>query len=95
VKWILRYLRGTTSYGLLYGGERANYNLVEGSVDSDYTGDLANRRSLTGFLFTLNSCTISWKASLQSVVALSTTEAKYYSCCRGLQRSNMVKGHDK
>lgn len=59
VKWILRYLRGTTNYALLYEGERVNYNLVEGYVDSDYIRDLDNRRSLTSFLFTLNNCTIS------------------------------------
>ncbi|KAH9754237.1 hypothetical protein KPL71_015385 [Citrus sinensis] len=92
VKWILRYLRGTTSYGLLYGGERANYNLVEGSVDSDYTGDLDNRRSLTCFLFTLNSCTISWKASLQSVVALSTTEAEYTAAAEAFKEAIWLRG---
>ncbi|KAK9179751.1 hypothetical protein WN943_028956 [Citrus x changshan-huyou] len=92
VKWILRYLRGTTSYGLLYGGERANYNLVEGFVDSDYAGDLDNRRSLTGFLFTLNSCTISWKASLQSVVALSTTEAEYTAAAEAFKEAIWLRG---
>ena len=92
VKWILRYLRGTTSYGLLYGGERANYNLVEGSVDSDYAGDLDNRRSLTGFLFTLNNCTISWKASLQSVVALSTTEAEYTAAAEAFKEAIWLRG---
>ncbi|KAH9696398.1 hypothetical protein KPL71_023151 [Citrus sinensis] len=92
MKWILSYLRGTTSYGLLYGGERANYNLVKGFVDSDYVGDLDNRRSLTGFLFTLNSCTISWKASLQSVVALSTTEAEYTAAAEAFKEAIWLRG---
>ncbi|KAH9752684.1 hypothetical protein KPL71_014795 [Citrus sinensis] len=92
VKWILRYLKGITRYGLLYGGERANYNLVEGSVDSDYAGDLDNRRSLTGFLFTLNNCTISWKASLQSVVALSTTEAEYTAAVEAFKEAIWLRG---
>ena len=37
---------------------------MEGYVDADYTGDPDKRRSLTGFLFMLNGCTINWKASL-------------------------------
>ncbi|KAH9770027.1 Integrase catalytic domain-containing protein [Citrus sinensis] len=73
VKWILKYLRGTTSYGLLYGKGRVNYNLVEGFVDSDYAGDLDNRRSLTGFLFTLNNCTI----SCQSAISLSKIQVHH------------------
>jgi hypothetical protein len=45
-------------------------------VDSDYAGDLDKRRSLTGFVFTLSGCAISWKATLQSTIALSTIEVK-------------------
>ena len=92
MKWILRYLRGTTSYGLLYRGERANYNMVEGFVDFDYAGDLDNRRSLTGFLFTLNGCTISWKASLQSIVALSTAEAEYTVTVEAFKEAIWLRG---
>lgn len=36
VKWILRYMTGTSSYGLLYGGKRQDENLAVGYVDSDY-----------------------------------------------------------
>ncbi|KAE8664701.1 hypothetical protein F3Y22_tig00112738pilonHSYRG00078 [Hibiscus syriacus] len=51
--------------------------LVVGYVDSDYTGDLDNRRSTTGYVFTLGGGPICWKPTIQSVVALSTTEAEY------------------
>ena len=58
VKWILRYLNGTTDYGLIYGAKRGTEVDVEGYVDADYAGDLDKRRSLTGYLFTLSSYTI-------------------------------------
>ena len=45
-----------------------------GFCDSDYSGDLDKKKILTGYLFTLFGSIISWKASLQHVVALSTTE---------------------
>ena len=42
-----------------------------------YIGDLYRRRSLIRYVFTLCSSLISWKVTLQSIVALSTTKAKY------------------
>lgn len=58
VKWILRYLTGIYNHGLLYGGQRKNDNLIVGYVDSEYTRELNRRRSLTGYLFIYNNCTI-------------------------------------
>ncbi|KAE8673575.1 hypothetical protein F3Y22_tig00111779pilonHSYRG00138 [Hibiscus syriacus] len=53
------------------------YMSKPGYVDSDYAGDLDNRRSTTGYVFTLGGGPICWKSTVQSVVALSTTEAEY------------------
>lgn len=75
VKWVLRYLKGTQETGLVYCRGSDTSQQVQGFVDSDYAGDLDKRRSLTGYAFTLFGNTISWKASLQHIVALSTTEA--------------------
>lgn len=74
VQWIFRYLRGTSDACLQFGS--SGEGLV-GYVDSDYAGDLDKRRSLTGYVFTIGGCAVSWKASLQTTVALSTTEAEY------------------
>ena len=48
-----------------------------GYVDSDYAGDLDKHRSTTGYLFTLEKAPVSWRSTLQSTVALLTTEAEY------------------
>lgn len=45
-----------------------------GFVDSDFIGDLDNRKSTTEYVFTFDGGYISWRFVLQSVVALSTTE---------------------
>ena len=50
--------------------------LLQG-YDEDYAGDLDQRRSTTGYVFTVAECIISWKAELQDTIALSTTEAEY------------------
>ncbi|KAA3485020.1 Retrovirus-related Pol polyprotein from transposon TNT 1-94 [Gossypium australe] len=74
VKWILRYLRGTYNVCLEFG--RNTKGLV-GYMESNYAEDLDQIRYLTGYLFAFRNCAISWKAMLQSIVALSTTEVGY------------------
>ncbi|KAG8503654.1 hypothetical protein CXB51_001636 [Gossypium anomalum] len=50
---------------------------VIGYVYVDFAGDLDRRRSLIGYVFTIRGCAISWKATLQTIVTLSTTKAEY------------------
>ena len=64
IHWILRYLRGTTSHALCYGG-------------ADMEGDKENRRSTIGYVFNMGGTIVSWILKLQKVVSLSTTKAKY------------------
>jgi hypothetical protein len=55
VKWIIRYLRGTTDVSdLVYNRGSGIGSSVIGYVDLDYASDLDKRRSLTGFVFTLS-----------------------------------------
>ena len=48
-----------------------------GYMDSDYAGDIDDRRFITRYMFTLAGGPIYWKSTVQSIVALSTTEAEY------------------
>ncbi|CAL1403909.1 unnamed protein product [Linum trigynum] len=75
VKRIFRYLKGTPDVGISFGSDTEC--LVSGYSDSDYAGDVDTRRSMTGNVFTLGSSVVSWKATLQSAVTLSTTESEY------------------
>ena len=74
VKWILRYLKGTSGMCLCF---RRNDLTLQGFSDADLGGDLDSRKSTTGYIFTLGGTAVSWKSKLQSRVALSTTEAEY------------------
>nr|AAR87163.1 putative polyprotein [Oryza sativa Japonica Group]AAU89150.1 integrase core domain containing protein [Oryza sativa Japonica Group]ABF98081.1 retrotransposon protein, putative, Ty1-copia subclass [Oryza sativa Japonica Group] len=89
VQWIFRYLRGTADACLKFG--RIDKGLV-GYVDSDFAADLDKRRSLTGYVFTIGSCAVSWKATLQPVVAQSTTEAEYMAIAEACKESVWLKG---
>nr|CAD40363.2 OSJNBa0093P23.9 [Oryza sativa Japonica Group] len=63
-----------------------------GYVDSDFPGDLDRRRSLTGYVFTIGGCAVSWKASLQATVALSTTEAEYMAISEACKEALWLRG---
>ena len=56
VKWILRYLRGTTSHALCLGGSST---VLQGYVDSDMAGDKDSKRSTTGYVFTVGGIAVS------------------------------------
>jgi hypothetical protein len=75
VKRIMRYLRGTISFGLHY--PKAGAASLVGFSDSDWGGDQDDRRSTSGYVFMLGDCCISWKSKKQACVALSTAEAEY------------------
>lgn len=75
-KRVLRYLKGTIDLGIFYRKDMGNLKFLV-FTDSDYAGDLNDRRSTSGYVFKLGSGAVSWASKKQPVVALSTTEAEY------------------
>ncbi|CAL2242014.1 unnamed protein product [Prunus armeniaca] len=74
-KRVLRYLKGTVDYGLFY--KKGKSNELVGFSDSDYAGDLEDRKSTSSHVFMLSSGAVSWSSKKQQVVTLSTTEAEF------------------
>jgi hypothetical protein len=89
VQWIFSFIIGTADHCLQFG--RTAKRLI-GYVDSNYAGDLDRRRSLTGYVFTVGSCAVSWKDVLQPVVALSTTEPEYMAIAEACKELIWLKG---
>ena len=77
----------STNIGLCFDREtNSDYKIARYS-DSDFAGDLDRRSSLTGYTFTLSGSTISWKATLQSTITLSTTEAEYMAVTEAVKEA--------
>jgi transposase InsO family protein len=74
VKWIFRYLRGTSKLGITFGDEKP---MLVCYTDSDMAGNKDNMKSTSGYLMTFAGGAVSWQSRLQKCVALSTTEAEY------------------
>lgn len=90
VKWVLRYIKGSLKTKLCY--KKSSDFSLRGYCDSDFAADTDRRRSISGMVFTLGRNTISWKSSLQKVVALSTTEAEYMSLTEAVKEAVWLKG---
>ena len=73
VKWVMRYLCGTSSLSLCFGTGKP---ILCGYTDSDMAGDVDTRKSTSGYLVTFAGGAVSWQSRLQKCVALSTTEAE-------------------
>lgn len=77
VKRILHYLSGTMSHGLMYS--HSDELCLQGFTDSDWVGSPDDRRSTTGWCFSLGSVAVAWCSKKQLITALSSTEAVYIS----------------
>lgn len=75
-KRVLQYLKGTMDYCITY---RKVGRRLYGYTDADWANCVHDRRSYTGYYFTLAGGPISWECKKQPTVALSSTEAEYMS----------------
>lgn len=80
VKRIYRYLHKTKACKLILDGKVNNKitNNIQLTAysDSDWAGDLEDRKSTTGYIIKLNNCPISWISKKQKSTSVSTAEAE-------------------
>lgn len=88
VKRVMRYLRGTSKYKLTYGEMNEE---LKGFCDADWAADVDERRSTTGYVFTMNGGAICRSTKRQHTVALSTTEAEYMSIVAAVQEGIWIR----
>ena len=87
-KRTLRYLKGTDDYGIFY---RRGKSLLVGYVDPDWGGSIDDRRSFTGYAFSMSGGVVAWDSRKQRTVALSTTEAKYMAMSEATKEAIHLK----
>ena len=87
VKRIMRYLKGSMHLSLVFGPPATNSGSVDdlqnenlsllAFCDSDWAGNIDNRRSTSGGIFLINNGPVVWTTREQKTVAHSSTEAEY------------------
>lgn len=75
INQILRYIAGTTSYGLWY--KRGGSHKISGYSDSSYKSSVDDGKSTTGHVFYFSKTPVSWCSQKQNTVALSSCEAEF------------------
>ena len=73
IKRILRYLKGTTEFGLWY--PKGNELTLVAYTDADWAGSIDDRKSTSQATLYLGDCLVSWSSKKQPSVSLSTIEA--------------------
>ncbi|GJQ99116.1 zinc finger, CCHC-type containing protein [Tanacetum coccineum] len=94
VKRILRYIKGTVDYGLVYTKYHKG-DLITGYSDSNHARDVEDRRSTGGNVFYLEENLVTWGSKKQQCVALSSCEAEFMAAttatCQGIWVSRLVQ----
>lgn len=89
-KRLLRYLKGTSKYGLCYRKtDQLELNVFS---DADWANDSQTRRSYSGVLLELCGAAVIYKSKQQSVVSLSTTEAEYIAASMAIRETLWLHG---
>ena len=72
MKRLLRCVNATSSMGICYGLDGDG---VLGYTDSDWAGDLSDRKSTSAYVFMNAGGAITWSSRKQTVTATSSCEA--------------------
>ena len=83
-KRILRYLSGNP-LAVHYGA--APSVTLAGYTDSDWAGDVGDRKSIGGYMFLINGKPVTWSSKKQASVALLTCEAEYVALTEAVKES--------
>ena len=89
---VVRYLRATANYGVIYGRRREEIPYVPlcGYSDASWGDDPDDRTSRSGTMLWSWGGPIEWRSKKQSSQALSSCEAEYMAACAATQ--SMVWG---
>ncbi|CAI8603983.1 unnamed protein product [Vicia faba] len=78
VKRILRYLKGTLDYAILFpAADKGKECKLVGYTNSSWCSDAEYRKLTAGYVFMLCGAPIVWSSRKEPVVALSSCEAEY------------------
>ena len=77
LKHLLRYLKGTVDHKLHYRGDLSGKELFITYSDASHGDCVDTGRSTAGYVTMMAGGAVGWYSKLQTIVALSTTEAEY------------------
>lgn len=89
LKHVLRYVKGTTKFGLFFKKDGARR--VIGYSDSSHNIDVDDGRSTSGHVFYYGASPITWTSQKQPTVALSSCEAEFMAATEAAKQAIWLK----
>lgn len=73
------YIHGTLNYRIEYSAKAALPvpQMFHTYSDADYGSNIDNGKSTSGYLILIGGGAVNWSSKLQTIVAMSTTEAEF------------------
>ena len=95
-KRILRYLKGTLDYGILFpAADKGKECKLVGYTNLSWCSDAEDRKSTAGYVFMLGGAPVAWSSRKEPEVALSSCEAEYIAAslcaCQATWMVNLVE----
>jgi hypothetical protein len=73
LKRVLRYLKGTLSFGIHYSRHPA---VLKGYSDANWISDIDQIYATSGYVFTVGGGVVFWRSSKQTILTKSTMKAE-------------------
>lgn len=96
---LAKYLKSTKEKGIILNPMREQG--LEVYADADFAGswkraeaenDASTAKSRTRYLIQYAGCLITWKSKMQTIIALSSTEAEYVSLSQSMRKAIPIMG---
>lgn len=65
---------------------------ILGFADADWANDIEDRKSVSGYLFKVYGCCVSWSSKKQQTVATSSSEAEYIALSSAVSEALWLRG---
>ncbi|XP_058208299.1 secreted RxLR effector protein 161-like [Rhododendron vialii] len=85
---VLRYLKGTIDYGIIYSGYPS---VLEGYTDANWITEQNDHSSTSGWVFTLGGGSISWGSKKQTLITDSTMAAEFVALASGSKEAEWLR----
>jgi hypothetical protein len=84
---MFKYLQAMSGQKLTFQRGSQDGNILHGFADADWASNVSDRKSTSGYVFKLAGGAVSWSLKKQSLVALSSTEAKYIAAAHAAKEA--------
>jgi hypothetical protein len=85
---VMRYLRGTSTYGLHYTGYPT---ILEGYSDSNWISDTDGINATSGYIFTIGGAIVSWRSRKQTILTKSTIQVELVALKSATTKAEWLK----